>query len=203
ERQLDGVELHLGRGLERYLKRGTLLLRELLARVEALVLGVELAEVLGDELYRLERIVTHRSRRDEPHDARDARRALARVPSGIAPGLRIGGDDQYPLDLPVVDLAEDAPRAVLAAQRDIGTAQTDIVREPAVEQMDVGSGFHGVAIRDEVSSERHASRLVDGLERLRQPGRGPKAVARVSRVRRVARVVVERHRAQQNREGGR
>jgi hypothetical protein len=42
------VELHLGRGLERYLKRGTLLLRELLARLEAFLLGVELAKVLGE-----------------------------------------------------------------------------------------------------------------------------------------------------------
>ena len=130
---------------------------------------------------------------------------LSRVSQlGIAPGLRVGGDDQHPLDLSVVDLAEDAPRAVLTAQRDVGTAQADVVREPAVEQVDDRAGSSR-ASRYEIRFRASASRRgwSTDLSAVGEPGRRAKRARTGCSGPPASRVVVERHRAQENRERGR
>src|SRR5439155_10164888 len=126
---------HEGGKLEGHAERGALRLGYPVARAISFDIRVEPAEVLGDELYRLERVVAHRARGHEAKHARDARRRFPPVPARSPARLGVGRDDEHASNLTVIDLAVDAPRAVLSAQGDIRAAQADVVGEPAVEEV--------------------------------------------------------------------
>ena len=193
ELDVDAVVIGVGWCRERHVRARALTPQEgPAARVSGLR-PLVLLELLAQKVDRLERVVVDRGAGRGVQDLEHARRLAALVPVQIRVRPRVDDDDHELPDPAVIEGVDEAPGAVVGSDRFQGTAQADVVGDPAIQKVDPGALRVQVALREPGLPVAARVGLVV-LARLLDPGRRPVAA--------IAGIALDRERAEQDREGG-